>query len=209
LPLDGLDPVRAAPLTDAGLTPYHAVKRVLHRLVPGTTAVMIGVGGLGHLAVQLVRALTAARVVALDVAEEKLELARACGAHHTLSTKDRCVPTVRELTDGLGAEVVLDFVAAESTLRQAAGMVAMDGEIVAVGLGGGRLAFAAGLVPLGVTATVPYWGTRPELAELLALARGGALDVRVETYSLDEAPLAYELLRAGKITGRAVILPNS
>src|SRR5262249_29565160 len=74
LPLDGLDPVRSVPLTDAGLTPYHAIKRVLHRLLPGTTAVVIGVGGLGHLAVQLARALSAARVVALDITEERLDL---------------------------------------------------------------------------------------------------------------------------------------
>jgi propanol-preferring alcohol dehydrogenase len=208
LPLDGLDPVRAVPLTDAGLTPYHAIRRVLHRLLPGTTAVVIGVGGLGHLAVQLLRALSAARVVALDVAAEKLDLARSCGAHHALLADDQCVPAVRELTDGLGAEAVLDFVAATTTVKVGARMVAADGEVVVVGLGGGRLALAAGLVPPGVTASVPYWGTRPELAELLALSRTGALDVHVETYGLDEAPLAYERLRAEKITGRAVILPN-
>ncbi|MFH8620190.1 NAD(P)-dependent alcohol dehydrogenase [Streptomyces sp. NPDC017979] len=209
VPLDGLAPVRAVPLTDAGLTPYHAVKRVLHRLVPGSTAVVIGVGGLGHLGVQILRTLSAATVVALDVAEEKLALARACGAHRTLLSDQRAADGIRELTDGLGAEVVLDFVANDATLRTAAKAVAKEGEIAVVGLGGGRLGLAAGRVPYGVTASVPYWGTRPELAEVLALGRVGELDVHIETYGIDEAPLAYERLHAGKITGRAVVLPGA
>jgi propanol-preferring alcohol dehydrogenase len=208
VPLHGLDPVSAAPLTDAGLTSYHAVKRVQPRLPPGATAVVIGVGGLGHLAVQLLRLLSPAQVVALDLDEEKLDLARSCGVHHAVLFRENAARAVRELTDGLGAAVVLDFVAAEPTLTAAARMVAKDGEVMVVGMGGGSLALAGGLVPFGVTATVPYWGTRPELAEVLALARGGALDVRVESYGLDEAPLAYERLRAGKVVGRAVIMPN-
>lgn len=82
--LGGLDPVRAVPLTDAGLTPYHAIKRSLAELVPGATAVVIGTGGLGHVAIQLLRAMTAVRVIALDVSEEKLALARTVGAHETV-----------------------------------------------------------------------------------------------------------------------------
>ncbi|MET7987473.1 NAD(P)-dependent alcohol dehydrogenase [Streptomyces sp. NPDC005281] len=209
VPLDGLDPVSAVPLTDAGLTPYHAVKRVLPRLVPGSTAVVIGVGGLGHLGVQLLRALSPTTVVALDVREEKLDLARACDAHHALLSDGQAARTLRELTGGLGAEVVLDFVASDVTLKSAARMVAKEGEITVVGLGGGGLGMAAGRVPYGVTSTVPYWGTRPELTEVLALSRSGALEVHTETYSLEEAPLAYERLHAGKITGRAVVLPHA
>ncbi|MEV6697483.1 NAD(P)-dependent alcohol dehydrogenase [Streptomyces sp. NPDC051453] len=209
VPLDGLDPVRSAPLTDAGLTPYHAVKRVLHQLVPGSTAVAIGVGGLGHMGIQLLRALSpATQVLALDIAEEKLELARSCGAHHALRSDEHAARAVRALTDGLGADVVLDFVGSDVTLKAAARMVAKEGEVTVVGLGGGRLGMAAGRVPYGVTSSVPYWGTLPELTEVLALARSGVLDVHVETFGLEEAPLAYERLRAGKINGRAVILPN-
>ncbi|NDZ88825.1 alcohol dehydrogenase catalytic domain-containing protein, partial [Streptomyces sp. SID10115] len=109
VPLDGLDPVTAVPLTDAGLTPYHAVKTSLPKLTPGSTAVVIGTGGLGHVAIQLLRALTPARVIALDVTEEKLTLAREVGAHETVLSDAAAAGRVRELTGGLGAQAVFDF----------------------------------------------------------------------------------------------------
>lgn len=206
--LDGLDPVKAAPLTDAGLTPYHAVKRALPRLLPGSTAVVIGAGGLGHLAVQLLRALTAATVVVLDVTEEKLALARTVGAHMTVLSDADAPATVHKLTDGLGAEVVFDFVGVPATTAAAAAMVAMDGEISLVGIGGGSVPVGFGALPYAVSVSAPFWGSRSELAEVLALARTGAVDVHVQTFYLDDAPRAYELLHAGRINGRAVILPH-
>ncbi|MFJ1806936.1 MULTISPECIES: NAD(P)-dependent alcohol dehydrogenase [unclassified Streptomyces] len=209
VPLHGLDPVQAAPLTDAGLTPYHAIRGSLPKLVPGSTAVVIGVGGLGHLAVQLLRALTPARVVALDVSEEKLELAAKVGAHETLLSDGEAVARLRELTGGMGAEVVLDFVGAEATLAVAAASVAVAGDVTVVGLGGGTLAvgFGGGL-PFEVSATFPYWGSRTELMDVLELARRGLVSAHVETFTLDQAPEAYERLHAGDINGRAVILPT-
>ena len=209
VPLDGLDPVQAAPLTDAGLTPYHAIRKSLPKLVPGSTAVVIGVGGLGHLAVQLLRALTPARVVALDVSKEKLELARTVGAHETLLSDGAAAAGVRELTGGTGAEVVLDFVGAEATLAVAAASVAVAGDVTIVGIGGGTLAvgFGGGL-PFEVSASFPYWGSRPELMEVVELARQGLISSHVETFTLDEAPTAYERLHAGDINGRAVVLPH-
>ncbi|WP_327666549.1 NAD(P)-dependent alcohol dehydrogenase [Streptomyces sp. NBC_00485] len=180
VPLNGLDPVQAAPLTDAGLTPYHAIRKSLPKLVPGSTAVVIGVGGLGHLAVQLLRALTPARVVALDVSKEKLELARTVGAHETLLSDGAAAARVRELTGGTGADVVLDFVGAEATLAVAAASVAVAGDVTIVGIGGGTL----------------------------AVGFGGGLPSHVETFTLDEAPTAYERLHAGDIIGRAVVLPH-
>ncbi|MGW1621948.1 NAD(P)-dependent alcohol dehydrogenase [Streptomyces sp. NPDC002172] len=209
VPLNGLDPVQAAPLTDAGLTPYHAIRKSLPKLVPGSTAVVIGVGGLGHLAVQLLRALTPARVVALDVSKEKLELAHAVGAHETLLSDGAAAARVRELTGGTGAEVVLDFVGAEATLAVAAASVAVAGDVTIVGIGGGTLAvgFGGGL-PFEVSASFPYWGSRPELMEVVELARQGLVSSHVETFTLDEAPAAYERLHAGDINGRAVVLPH-
>ncbi|MGW1932045.1 NAD(P)-dependent alcohol dehydrogenase [Streptomyces sp. NPDC001919] len=208
VPLGGLDPVRAVPLTDAGLTPYHAVKRSLPKLVPGSTVVVIGAGGLGHVAVQILRAMTAARVVALDVTEEKLALARAVGAHETVLSDAGAAAAVRELTGGRGAEVVLDFVGAPPTVAAAGAMVAIEGDVTIVGLGGGTLPVGFGSLPYEVSVTSPYWGTRAELVEVLDLARAGAIDVHTETYGLDDAPKAYERLHAGRVEGRAVILPN-
>ncbi|SOD65456.1 alcohol dehydrogenase, propanol-preferring [Streptomyces zhaozhouensis] len=207
-PLHGLDPVTTVPLTDAGLTPYHAIRRALPKLVPGSTAVVIGAGGLGHVAIQLLRALTPARVVALDVSEEKLALARDVGAHEVVLSDERAAERVRELTGGLGAEGVFDFVGAEPTTALAGSVAAVEADVAIVGLGGGAVPVGINTTAFDVAVAAPYWGSRSELAEVLELARAGAVEVRVETYSLDEAPAAYERLHAGKVNGRAVILPN-
>ncbi|MFF9477244.1 NAD(P)-dependent alcohol dehydrogenase [Streptomyces sp. NPDC014733] len=208
VPLDGLDPVAAVPLTDAGLTPYHAIKRSLPKLVPGSTAVVIGAGGLGHVAIQLLRAMTAAHVIALDVADEKLALAREVGAHETVRSDAHAAAAVRERTGGLGAQLVLDFVGAPPTTAAAGAMAAPEADVTIVGLGGGALPVGFGTTAYEVSVCSPYWGSRAELAEVLALARTGAVAVHTETYGIDEAPLAYERLHQGKITGRAVILPR-
>ncbi|MET9255583.1 NAD(P)-dependent alcohol dehydrogenase [Streptomyces sp. NPDC003717] len=208
VPLDGLDPVAAVPLTDAGLTPYHAVKRSLPKLVPGSTAVVIGAGGLGHVAIQLLRALTPARVVALDVSADKLRLARAVGAHEAVVSDAKAAEAVRELTGGRGAEAVFDFVGAAPTVRTAGAVAAVEADVTLVGIGGAGLPVGFGLLPYEVSVNAPYWGTRSELIEVLELARAGAVSVHTETYSLDEAPLAYERLHAGQVNGRAVIVPG-
>ncbi|MFI8534945.1 NAD(P)-dependent alcohol dehydrogenase [Streptomyces aquilus] len=208
VPLDGLDPVAAVPLTDAGLTPYHAIKRSLPKLVPGSTAVVIGAGGLGHVAIQLLRALTPARVIALDVGDDKLRLAREVGAHEAVLSDAGAAGEVRRLTGGLGAEAVFDFVGAEPTVRTAGAVAAVEADVTIVGIGGGTLPVGFGHLPFEVSVTAPYWGSRGELIEVLGLARAGAVSVHTETFSLDEAPLAYERLHAGKINGRAVILPH-
>ncbi|PRY56173.1 NAD(P)-dependent alcohol dehydrogenase [Glycomyces artemisiae] len=208
VPLGDLDPVQTVPLTDAGLTPYHAIKRSLPKLTPGSTAVVIGTGGLGHVAVQVLRAVSAARVVALDVSEDKLELARKVGAHEAFLSNEEAAGKVKELTGGVGAQAVFDFVGVGPTVATAGACAAVESDVTIVGIGGGTLPVGFGALPFEVSAKAPYWGTRDELIEVLDLARGGHVDVHVETFSLDEAPEAYERLHAGRINGRAVILPN-
>src|SRR5919107_2573608 len=114
-----LDPCAAAPLTDAGATSYHVVRKVLPKLVPGATAVVVGAGGLGGYAIQHLRLLTAARIVAVDVDPGRLEAARSLGAHDVLPSDRGTAAAVRDLTEGLGAEAVLDFVGSETTARTA------------------------------------------------------------------------------------------
>jgi propanol-preferring alcohol dehydrogenase len=206
VPLHGLDPTHAVPLTDAGLTPYHAIKQEMPKLAPGSTAVVIGVGGLGHMAVQLLRATTTARVVALDVSPEKLELAAELGAHETVRSDADAAATVRALTDH-GAEVVFDFVASQPTLDLAARVVTTDGAISLVGAGTGVLPVGFGRLPFATTVSVPFGGARTDLAEVLELARHGLVSTHVERFSIEEAPHAYKLLHAGEIAGRAVIVP--
>ncbi|MEY9215024.1 NAD(P)-dependent alcohol dehydrogenase [Thermobifida halotolerans] len=203
-----LDPVQTVPLTDAGLTPYHVVKRSLPKLYPGSVAVVIGAGGLGHVGIQLLRAVSAATVVALDIREESRELALRSGAHHALPSAPASVDTVRELTDGAGATAVFDFVGAQATLDLAGQMVGMDADINVVGIGGGALPVSFGSPPYGTFVGTTYWGTRSDLIELVELAKQGALNVHVERYGLEEGPQVYERMEAGKIQGRAVLVPE-
>ena len=123
IPLGNLDPREAAPLTDAGLTSYHAVKRSVHLLGPGSTAVVIGAGGLGQMAIQVLRALSAATtIVAVDTSADKLEIAKKMGADEALISGDDAVTRIKDMTGGQGAELVLDLVAVNPTLTMAAQM---------------------------------------------------------------------------------------
>ncbi|MGI9124496.1 MAG: NAD(P)-dependent alcohol dehydrogenase [Mycobacterium sp.] len=204
---DGLDPVTAAPLTDAGLTPYHAIRRSWPKLTPDATCVMIGVGGLGHLGVQIARATTAAQVIAVDVKPEALELARSVGAHHTVASGDGAAEAIRELTGGRGADVVLDFVGATATMNLARGVARAMGDVTIVGIGGGEIPLGFFSQPYEVSIATTYWGSRPELAELLALAAGGQVSSEHTVYSLDDGARAYADLHDGTVTGRAVVVP--
>ncbi|MBW9210356.1 NAD(P)-dependent alcohol dehydrogenase [Mumia sp. zg.B53] len=208
VPLGDLDPVRNVSLTDAGLTPYHAIRTAMPKLVGGSTAVVIGAGGLGHVAIQILRALTGARVIALDVNDEKLALAKEVGAHEAVLSNDEAPEAIKRLTGGLGAEAVFDFVGAPATGAIAAASVALEGDVQLVGIGGGAVPVGFGVTPYDAAFRAPYWGTRSELIEVFEMARRDQLHVEIETYSLDEAPQAYERLHAGEIRGRAVVLPN-
>ncbi|WP_165987778.1 NAD(P)-dependent alcohol dehydrogenase [Streptomyces sp. YIM 98790] len=208
VPIGGLEPRTAAPLTDAALTPYHAIKRSLHRLVPGTTAVVIGAGGLGQAAVQLLKALSPAQVIAVDIAAGKLKLAEQAGADHGVPAGEEAAGRIRELSGGLGAALVVDCVGADSTMATAAAAAAVESDIAVIGLAGGSLGIRFGTVPFEASVFIPYWGTRPELAEVAALARAGLLDLHVETFPLTQALDVYDRLRHGHINGRAVLLPE-
>jgi alcohol dehydrogenase, propanol-preferring len=207
VPLHDLDPVKNVSLTDAGLTPYHAIKSALGVLGAGTTAVVIGTGGLGHVGIQILRALTSTMVIALDINEDKLALARKVGAHHALLSDETAVQSIKDLTRGVGANAVFDFVGSQATVEIAGAVAAVEAEIRIVGIGGGALPVGIQTTAWDVGVRAPYWGSRSELIEVLAMARSGIISVEVETFPLDDAVHAYELLRTGKIIGRAVIVP--
>ena len=139
LPLGELDPAQAAPLADAALTPYHAVAGARDVLVPGSTAVVIGVGGLGNLAVQILAATTSARVIAVDTNESRLRMAQDRGAADVLLAGPTTALDVIKMTAGLGAGLVLDLVGTETTLRTASECVMTGGRISILGLSAGRL----------------------------------------------------------------------
>jgi propanol-preferring alcohol dehydrogenase len=209
VPIGDLDVKQAAPLTDAGLTPYHAIAVTRRGLRPGATCVVIGVGGLGHMAVQLLAATTAVRIIAVDTREEALKLALDRGAHHAFKSDERAGAEIRKLVGPPpgGADVVLDCVGAPATVELARSIVSTGGDIAIVGLAGGTLPVGYGTVPFETRVVVPFWGTKSELAEVIALARAGAISAHVETFRLADAATAYEKLRAGQVKGRAVIVP--
>ena len=205
---EGLDPAAAAPLTDAGLTPYHAVRRSLPKLVPGTTAVVIGVGGLGHLGIQVLHATTAARVVAVDVRPEARALAGELGADLVVEPGPGAAAEIRGFTGGRGADVVLDFVGSDATLALAAAVGRFLGDLTIVGIAGGSLPVSFFSVPYEVSIQSTYWGSRPELVEVLDLGARGLLRPKITTFPLERASDAYEALEAGTLEGRAVVVPR-
>jgi propanol-preferring alcohol dehydrogenase len=207
VPLGDLDPVDAAPLGDAALTPYHAIARSRHKLHPGSTAVVIGIGGLGHMALQVLRATTAARVVAIDTDPKKLELARELGADEAIHAADDAAARVKAATGGLGAELVLDLVGADATLASGAQMVRARGDLTVVGIALGSFPFSFFALPYEASLQTTYWGSLIELTEVLALAASGKLSAKVERFALADAAEAYDRLREGAIDGRAVVVP--
>jgi alcohol dehydrogenase, propanol-preferring len=209
LPLGTLDPREAAPLTDAALTSYHAVKRSIHLLGPGSTAVVIGAGGLGQMAIQVLKALTsAAIVVAVDTSPAKLETAKKMGADEVLPSGDGAVKRIKEITRGQGANLVLDMVGVKPTLETAAQISRVLGHVTIVGLGSGALPVNFHSPAKECSVAAPYWGSIPELMEVVSLAQAGKIKMLVEQFPLEKASEAYHLLHDGKIQGRAVILPN-
>lgn len=205
---EGLDPAEAAPLTDAGLTPYHAVRRSWGKLGPTATALVIGIGGLGHLCVQALRATTAARVVAVDPRGSARDLALECGADLALAPGDDLVAEVRESTGGLGVDVVLDMVGSDETLAAGAACVRQLGDLTIVGLGGGTLPVSFFGLPYEASVQSTYWGNRRELVDVLDLGARGLLRSHTTLYTLDDAAQAYRDLAHGTVSGRAVVVPT-
>lgn len=196
-PLDGLDPVTAAPLADAGVTPYRAVRRAAPRLSRGSVAVVIGAGGLGQFAIQFLRVLTDARVVVVEPDAEKRARALELGAAQAV-TPDALVERGR---------VVFDFVGDDATLALAARTVETSGAIVVVGEAGGRLAYAFRSVPFEVVLTTSVWGSRNDLRDVLALAQRREVRWDVETLPLERANEALDRLRRGSVKDRLVLVP--
>lgn len=208
IPLGDADPIDAAPLADAGLTPYHAIKRALPALAGGgKTAYVIGLGGLGQLAVQMLVALTGATVIASDMKPEAMEAAEKAGAT-VVPTGDGQVERVREITGGRGVDAVFDFVGVDATIAAAAGTVAQGGSLTVVGIGGGSHSWSFFTVPYEVNFSSTYWGTIEDLHEVVEMYRRGQIAPAVERYSLEDAPTAYERLRDGELSARAVIVPH-
>ncbi|MEU7305496.1 NAD(P)-dependent alcohol dehydrogenase [Streptomyces sp. NPDC007206] len=209
VPIGDLPADQAAPLSDAGLTSYHAVAGLRRTLGESTTVLVIGIGGLGHLAVQILRVTTSSRILAVDIRQEALALAHRSGADFGTLLRPNTADIVRAQTGGAGLDAVLDFAGTEESLALAAGVLRPGGELAVVGSGGGHLTIRKpGFLPPGFRLSLPFWGTRTELAEVVALARSGAVHVETERFPLSTAAEAFGRLRQGGVRGRAVLVPD-
>ncbi len=206
---EGVEPVDVAAHADAGLTAYHAVKKADNILYPGSKAVVIGAGGgLGHIAIQCLKALTPAEVVAVDTLEPALEVASNAGADHTVLADGTEVDAVTELTDGLGAEAVLDFVAEKGVEKEAPKMVKGAGTYYVVGYGGALDVLTHTMIFREINIVGNLVGTYNELSELMTLAAQGKVTLHTSTYPLDAVNDAMVDLENGNLQGRGILVPE-
>lgn len=212
VPIGDLDFLQAAPIADAALTSYHAIRGAREHLRPGSTSVVIGIGGLGHVAVQILNAISATRVIAVDMSQDKLDLATTCGADVRLISGPDTAQQILDLTGGRGADAVFDFVGVDATAKIAVESVAPNGAYRMVGLGGGAPGITADPAggpgwPWGASVRKSYGGTKSDLISSIALAQAGKIQVEVERHDLAAGRDALDRLERGLVRGRAVLVP--
>ena len=209
VPLKTLSPQQAAPLTDAALTPYRAVTRAMPWIVPDYPALVIGCGALGQYGVKLLRLLTGADVIAVDLDDKKLAAARAAGATQTFNARDEALPEkIRDASGKRGVCAAFDFVGSETTLALSIAAARPGGRVVQIGLAGGTAHVSALAAKAEVTFSASWWGNIRELREVLSLAESGRLElVPTEYWPLARINDVYDALKRGDVAGRAVITP--
>jgi len=203
---DGVDPKDVAPFADAGITAYRAAKKAARQLQPDARVVVIGAGGLGHIAVQCLRHLTSTEIIVVDRREQALELSRKLGADRTILADGEAVEKVREITHG-GADAVVDFVGEGEAVRQAIEMLRKGGTYYVVGYGGTIQLPTIDVIFNEINIVGNLVGNHRELSELMHLAAQGKVTLETQQYPLNEINRAIEDLEHGKINGRAVLVP--
>jgi NAD+-dependent secondary alcohol dehydrogenase Adh1 len=205
---EGLEPADVAALADAGLTAYHAVRKSVPLLHPGADVVMIGAGGLGHIGLQCLVAMTAARVTVVDRSAEVLEKARSLGAHHTVLSDGGQVEQVLELTKGEGAHVVLDFVGEHGTEQEGVAMTRNAGSYFVIGYGGRVDVPTIDIISREINVVGNLVGSYNDLDDLMTLAAMGSVRLATQKYPLTDALTALEDLDGGRVPGGRAILTS-
>ncbi len=199
-------PEDVAALADAGITAYHAVRKAIPLLHPGTTCAVLGAGGLGHIGIQCLAALTATRIVVVDRNPDALALAEQLGADETVVADGSHVQAVTDLTDG-GADVVLDFVAEQGMENDGFAMTRPAGSYFVIGYGGTLTIPTLDIISTERNIIGNIVGTYNDLAELMVLAQAGKVTLHTKTYALDDAQEALADLDGGRVRGRAILVP--
>jgi NAD+-dependent secondary alcohol dehydrogenase Adh1 len=200
-------PQDVAALADAGITAYHAVRKAIPLLYPGTTAVVIGAGGLGHIGIQCLAELTGTDIIVVDANPDALKLASELGAHHTVVADGTQREAVADLTGGRGAHVVLDFVAEQGAEMDGWNMTREAGSYFVIGYGGELRIPTLDIISTERNVIGNIVGTYNDLAELMALAQSGKVTLHTKIYPLTEAAQALADLDAGRVRGRAILVP--
>lgn len=204
-----LHPKDIAALADAGLSAYHAVKKAASSLHPGTHAVIIGAGGLGHIGIQSLRALSAANIIVIDKSEEALALAGEWGADHTFLANGTHVAKVLDLTNGYGAEAVIDFVGEGGAIADGIAMLRRAGDYYVIGYGDHLEIPMIDIISTEISFIGNLVGTYNDLVELMILAAEGKVKLHTQTYPLDAINDAIADLDSGRLHGRGVIVPDT
>jgi NAD+-dependent secondary alcohol dehydrogenase Adh1 len=200
-------PADVAALADAGITAYHAVRKAIPLLYPGTTCVVLGAGGLGHIGIQCLAALTATTIIVIDRNPDALKLAEELGAQHTVVANGQHVDAVKDLTGGAGAEVVLDFVAEQGAEQDGFAMTGRAGSYFVIGYGGQIQIPTLDIISTERNIIGNIVGTYNDLAELMVLAQSGKVTLHTKAYPLDSALEALDDLDNGRVRGRAILVP--
>jgi NAD+-dependent secondary alcohol dehydrogenase Adh1 len=203
----GLEPKDIAALADAGLTAIHAVKKAIGLLGPGTHAVVIGAGGLGHIGIQCLKAMTPAEIIVLDPSDPALALARELGADHTVKVDGTQVDKVMELTDGLGAEAIIDFVGEKGAIEDGVAMVRDGGFYYVIGYGENINIPTIDVISREISFIGNLVGTYTDLQELMTLTAQGQVSLHTTTYPLEAINDAMADLDAGQLQGRGILIP--
>jgi NAD+-dependent secondary alcohol dehydrogenase Adh1 len=196
-----------AALADAGLTAYHAARKAAKALRPGDIAVLIGAGGLGHIGIQALKALSPAQLVVIDRNKEALALAKELGAEHTVLADGGQVDAVLDLTHGEGAEAVVDFVGEGGAVEDGIAMLRRAGNYYVVGYGGNLVVPTIDVISTEINFIGNLVGSYNDLAELMVLAAQGKVTLHTSIYTLDDYARALDDLDRGQVRGRAILVP--
>jgi NAD+-dependent secondary alcohol dehydrogenase Adh1 len=203
----GLDPKDIAALADAGLTAIHAVKKAIPVLSSGTRAVVIGAGGLGHIGIQCLRVMTPTEIIVIDPSEQALALAGEVGADHAVKVDGTQVETVKELTDGLGAEAIIDFVGEKGAIEDGIEMVRDGGFYYVIGYGENINVPTIDVISREISFIGNLVGSYTDLQELMTLTAQGKVNLHTTTYPLEAINDAMADLDGGRLQGRGILVP--
>ncbi|AJW42608.1 alcohol dehydrogenase [Rhodococcus sp. B7740] len=204
---DSLEPSAVAALADAGLTAYHAAAKAARRLTPRDKCVVIGAGGLGHIGIQVLEALSPAELIVIDRNADAVKLALTLGADHAVVADGSQIDQVMELTGGFGAEVVLDFVGENGSTAEGLAMTRRAGDYHVIGYGENVDVPTIDLVSAEKNIVGNLVGSYNDLCDLMSLAARGAVNLHTQTYALDDFQSAIDDLDNGRVRGRAILVP--